>query len=125
MRVCWPNVSWLVAFCSPLTTNGHASAQRLHDTHTSSRMMRAPEVGSTRTAFTGQTYRHSAVGHCRHGSWWNEPRSGYAAATAGSTVVFGSLKIRIRGISERPCSLWTREQMTSQVRQPMHSVGSG
>src|SRR3979411_1196641 len=31
----------------------------------------------------------------------------------------------MRGRSESPCCLWTCEQMTSHVRHPMHSVGSG
>src|SRR5919202_5291126 len=103
----------------------HASAQRLQATHTSSRIKRAPVVGSTRSALTGHTYRHSAVGHCRHGSWWNWPRPGYCAWTAGSTCVLGLLKTRMRGRSDRPCCLWTCEQMTSHVKHPMHSVGSG
>src|SRR5437763_4102436 len=31
----------------------------------------------------------------------------------------------MRGRSDKPCCLWTCEQMTSQVRHPMHKVGSG
>jgi hypothetical protein len=42
-----------------------------------------------------------------------------------ATTVALSLKIRMRGTSDTPCSRWTREQITSQVRQPMHKVGSG
>src|ERR1700694_3961876 len=33
--------------------------------------------------------------------------------------------MRMRGRSDRPCCLCTCEQITSQVRHPMHSVGSG
>src|SRR5207249_4902251 len=91
MRDSWLNLRPLVASASGLVGKMHASAQRLQATHTSSRMIRAPEVGSMRRALTGQTYRHSAVGHCRQGCWWNCPRSGYCACTAGSTFVFGSL----------------------------------
>src|SRR5215831_1523071 len=33
--------------------------------------------------------------------------------------------MRMRGMSDRPASLCTREQMTSQVRHPIHRLGSG
>src|SRR3954463_4487106 len=127
MRVCCPSLSWLAAVISlkSLIGNGHASEQRPQETQTSSLMKRAIVWGSIWNASTGQTYRHSAVGHWRQTSWWNEPRPGYACRTAGSTWVAGSLKIRIRGIADKPCSRWTLEQMTSQVRQPMQRVGSG
>ena len=46
-------------------------------------------------------------------------------ATSAFTLTFGSLKMRIRGSEERPCSRCTREQITSQVRQPMQRPGSG
>src|SRR4051812_38863348 len=102
MRDSWLNFSPLVAIDSSLVGKMHASAHRLHATHTSSWMNRAPVFGSTLSALTGQTYRHSAVGHCKHGSWWNCPRPGYCCCTAGSTCVVGSLYTRIRGKSESP-----------------------
>src|SRR5438034_542107 len=61
MRDSWLYVSWLVAFASGLVGKMHASAQRLHATHTSSRMKRAPEVGSTRSARNAMNAPTAAV----------------------------------------------------------------
>src|SRR3954451_19185898 len=58
-----------VACARSLIGKMHASLHLPHETQVSSLMYRAPVFGSTVSASTGHTYRHSAVGHWRQGSW--------------------------------------------------------